>query len=146
MEIQITKITQDDLDIIKDILQTDFDDFWNYNILKKELENETSIYVVAKNSKNEIIGFAGIQYVLEEGDITNIVVKKQERNSGVGTKLLQSLINISIKKEIKCITLEVNETNQNAIKLYEKFRFIEIGRRKKYYNGKDTAIIMKLDL
>lgn len=146
MEIQITKMTQDDLDIIKDILQTDFDDFWNYNILKKELENETSIYVVAKNSKNEIIGFAGIQYVLEEGDITNIVVKKQERNSGVGTKLLQSLINISIKKEIKCITLEVNENNQNAIKLYEKFRFIEIGRRKKYYNGKDTAIIMKLDL
>ena len=143
MEIQITKMTQDDLDIIKDILQTDFDDFWNYNILKKELENETSIYVVAKNSKNEIIGFAGIQYVLEEGDITNIVVKKQERNSGVGTKLLQSLINISIKKEIKCITLEVNENNQNAIKLYEKFRFIEIGRRKKYYNGKDTAIIMK---
>lgn len=146
MEIQITKMTQEDLDIIKDILQTDFDDFWNYNILKKELENETSIYVVAKNSKNEIIGFAGIQYVLEEGDITNIVVKKQERNSGVGTKLLQSLINISIKKEIKCITLEVNENNQNAIKLYEKFRFIEIGRRKKYYNGKDTAIIMKLDL
>ena len=146
MEIQITKMTQDDLDIIKDILQTDFDDFWNYNILKKELENETSIYVVAKNSKNEIIGFAGIQYVLEEGDITNIVVKKQERNSGVGTKLLQSLINISIKKEIKCITLEVNENNQNAIKLYEKFRFIEIGRRKKYYNGKDTARIMKLDL
>lgn len=146
MKIQITKMTQDDLDIIKDILQTDFDDFWNYNILKKELENETSIYVVAKNSKNEIIGFAGIQYVLEEGDITNIVVKKQERNSGVGTKLLQSLINISIKKEIKCITLEVNENNQNAIKLYEKFRFIEIGRRKKYYNGKDTAIIMKLDL
>ena len=42
------------------------------------------------------------------------------------------------------ITLEVNENNQYAIKLYKKFNFKEIGQRKKYYNGKDTAIIMEL--
>ena len=37
----VEKFTLSDLDLIKDVLETDFDDFWNYNILKKELQNGT---------------------------------------------------------------------------------------------------------
>jgi ribosomal-protein-alanine N-acetyltransferase len=74
--ISIMKI--EDLENIKDTLEIDFDDFWNYNIFKSELENPNSIYFVAKED-NEIVGFIGLLIVFEEADITNIVVKKSFR-------------------------------------------------------------------
>ena len=74
----ISIMTLNDLDEIKNNLEKDFDDFWNYNIFKSELKNTNSIYFVAKIDKR-IIGFAGVLIVLDEADITNIVVKKDFR-------------------------------------------------------------------
>lgn len=143
MEIKISEMKVEDLEIIKDSLEDEFDDFWNYNILKKELNIDYANYIVAKNEQDEIVGFAGVQFVLEQADITNIVTKKNLRNKGIGAKLLEELIKISNEKNMTSITLEVNENNLPARKLYEKMGFHEIGQRKKYYNGKNTAIIME---
>jgi len=52
----IKKMELTDLETIKDNLVSDFDDFWNYNILKEELQNKNSKYLVAK-SNDQIIGF-----------------------------------------------------------------------------------------
>lgn len=40
------------------------------------------------------------------------------------------------------ITLEVNEKNEPAIHIYEKYGFKILGRRKKYYNNQFDAYIM----
>ena len=63
-----------------------------------------------------------------------------------GSFLLENLISFAKKLNIKVITLEVNECNLSAIKLYNKFNFNKVGVRKKYYDGKDTAIIMNKKL
>ena len=143
---KIEKMSIMDLEQIKDNLQIDFDDFWNYNILEKELQNENSYMIVGKDENGEIVGFAGVQFILDEADITNIVTKKSQRNCGIGTMLLKELINVSKQRECKRITLEVNENNSIALKLYKNMGFVEIGQRKKYYNGKDTAIIMEIKI
>ena len=75
----IEKMTTSDLNQIADILETDFDDFWNYNVFKSELENPNSTYFVVKFD-GEIVGFAGVLVVFDEADITNIVVKKSFRS------------------------------------------------------------------
>lgn len=146
MQIKINKMEINDLESIAKKLTSEFDDFWNYNILRQELLNKNSIYYVAKDDKNNILGFAGILIILDESNITNIVTKKDYRNQGIGTLLLEKLISVSIKKQLSSITLEVNENNKNAIKLYEKFKFKKLGLRKKYYNHTDNAIIMTLSL
>lgn len=146
MEIQINNMNLNDLESICSNLEKDFDDFWNYNILKNELQNPNSIYFVAKDKNNNILGFAGILKILDEADITNIVVKKDYRNKGIGTMLLKHLILEAKKQNLLTITLEVNEKNKNAILLYKKFKFEELGIRKKYYNNTDNAIIMTLNL
>ena len=87
MEIQINNMNLNDLESICSNLEKDFDDFWNYNILKNELQNPNSIYFVVKDKNNNILGFAGILKILDEADITNIVVKKDNRNKGIGTML-----------------------------------------------------------
>ena len=145
MNYNIEKMTLDTLISIKDILISDFDDFWNYNTLKQELECSNSYFIIAKDN-DEIIGFAGLKVIVDEADIMNIVVKKDHRNNGVGSILLENLISYAKLLNLKTITLEVNENNLSAIKLYDKFNFDYIGIRKKYYNGESDAIIMNKNL
>lgn len=140
----ITKMTLEDLNNIKDNLISDFDDFWNYSVFKSELESDSSHYLVVKDN-SKIIGFAGIKVILPDADIMNIVVKKDFRNQGVGSLLLKELINLSKSLNVKNLFLEVNEKNTPAILLYNKFGFKKISTRKNYYKD-NNAIVMKIDL
>ena len=137
----IEKMELKDLDCIKEILFTEFDDFWNYNVFKQEILNENSQYIVAKENNN-IVGFAGILIILDEANITNIVTRKTYRNKGIGKLLLKKLIEFSRNLNLKSMTLEVNEQNIPAINLYKSFGFENAGLRKKYYNNEQNAIIM----
>lgn len=140
----ISTMTVEDLETIRDTLTTNFDDFWNYQIFKQELENKNSKYLVIKEH-DEIIGFAGIKIIIDEADIMNIVVKKSHRNQGIGSILLQNLIDLATKTNLNSLTLEVNEKNFPAIYLYEKFGFKKISTRKKYYKN-DDGIVMQINI
>ncbi len=139
--VEIKEMTFEDFEKIKDILQTEFDEFWKPSILKSELENEISKYIVAKMN-DEIVGFAGIIILPDDVEITNIVTKKVERKKGIGKLLLDKLIEMAKETEKETISLEVNEINIPAINLYKTSGFEEVGIRKKYYNGINNAIIM----
>lgn len=139
-------MTIKDLEQMKDTLYSDFDNFWSYNVLKQELENKDTTYIIAKEN-NEVVGFAGISICLDEATLHNIVVKKSYRRRGIGGELLESLIELCSELRIKSFTLEVNVANEPAIHLYEKFGFKNLGIRKKYYNNSQDAYIMtKYDL
>lgn len=139
MEIYTMRLS--DLEEIKNTLQTDFDDFWNFEIFKEELAHNNSSYLVLR-SDNEIVCFGGIKIILDEANVMDIVTKKNKRNQGFAKFLLNELINISKEKNCTSITLEVNENNLPAIHLYELFSFKEVGKRKNYYKNGDTAILM----
>ena len=134
-----------DLEEIKNTLQTDFDDFWNFEIFKEELANNNSSYLVLRYD-DEIVCFGGIKIILDEANIMDIVTRKDKRNQGFARFVLNELINISKEQNCTSITLEVNENNLPAIHLYELFDFKEVGRRKNYYKNGDTAILMTLKL
>lgn len=140
--IMISNMTINDLDEIKDILYTHFDDFWNYNIFKSELENSNSKYLVAKRN-NEIVGFGGILKAVDDVHVTNIVTKKYYRKCGIASLILEKLIQMAKNMNVNSITLEVHEDNVAAQKLYTKYNFKKVGNRKNYYKNK-SAIIMTL--
>lgn len=143
--VEIFPMTLADLEIIKDELTEKFDKFWTYGILESEIANINSRYIVAKCNE-EIVGFAGLILIVDEVNIMNVVVKKEKRMHGIGNLLVKNLIKISKDLKAKSITLEVNINNKPAINLYKKFKFEEIGLRKKYYNNIDDALIMTLYL
>ena len=138
---EIHEMTLEDLELIKDTLYSEYDNFWSYNILKNELLNDKTTYIVAKEN-NQIVGFAGIMTCLDEATLNNIVVKKSCRGRGIGGELLEALLELCADMNMKSLTLEVNVSNTPAIKLYEKFGFKNLGIRKKYYNNSQDAIIM----
>ena len=138
---EIVTMILEDLEQMKDTLYSDFDNFWSYNILKQELENKNTTYIVAKEN-NEVVGFAGISTCLDEATLNNIVVKKSCRGRGIGGELLESLIDLCGDLHMRTFTLEVDTENAPAIHLYEKFGFKNLRIRKKYYNGSRDAYIM----
>ena len=141
--LELHVMTISDLDSIADLLESKFDDFWNYNILKEELQADNSKYIVAKNSiTGKILGFAGIKIILDDAEIMNIVTRKDFRNLGIGSKLLSYLIDICTSLNLNSIFLEVHENNKIAQNLYNKYGFKNIYLRKNYYNN-NAGIIMK---
>lgn len=140
--IEINPMTLEDLNQIANTLTSDFDEFWNYTIIKDELNADNSNYLIAKLNQ-KIVGFAGIKILMDEADIMNIVVKKDSRNQGIGSLLLKELINWAKKLNLTSITLEVMEENYSAIHLYRKFGFKQVGIRKNYYKDKNGLLMTK---
>ena len=146
MEISISNMTFADLENLKNFLQSDFDEFWSYDILLSELSSSNSRYIVAKNKDNTIVGFAGIKIILDESELMNIVTRKDMRHCGIASSMLNHLLAICKENNIKLLNLEVNTQNTIAINFYKKYNFNEVGLRKKYYDNTYDALLMTYKL
>lgn len=141
--VHIEKMTLEHLDKVHEIENDCFAIPWSKKAFKDELQtNKMAIYVVAIED-NEVVGYGGMWHVINEGHITNIAVKKEHRQKGIGTKIVNGLIDIAKEKEMIGITLEVRVSNQIAIDIYKKSGFIIEGLRKEYYDdNREDAIVM----
>lgn len=92
-----------------------------------------------------IVGICGILDMAGEGDISNVAVKEEVRNQGVGYLMVKSAISDCESKGIKDFTLEVRVSNKGAIKLYEKLGFVYEGIRPGFYENptEDAGIYWK---
>jgi ribosomal-protein-alanine acetyltransferase len=69
----------------------------------------------------------------EEWEIESIAVAGPARRRGLGTRLLGEFVDLARSQGAEAIFLEVRESNLAARRLYEKWAFVESGRRKCYY-------------
>lgn len=120
-----------------------FSEPWSYESFKKEIiENDLAIYIVAEIGK-QIVGYAGIWLIMDEGHITNVAVIPEFRRKGIAKALIEVLINICESENIIAETLEVRASNEPAKNLYAQYGFKEAGIRKGYYeDNHEDAIIM----
>ncbi len=91
----------------------------------------------------EMLGYIGISCILDEGYVTNIAVFPEFRKQGVGSALLEATFSLANENGLSFVSLEVRESNIEAISLYEKFGFKTEGKRKNFYeNPREDALIM----
>lgn len=115
---------------------------WSEDMIAEELYNDNASYIVAVAEDGTVVGYAGLQAVLDEGYITNIAVKAQYREQGVASELLTAFLRFA-ETRLAFLTLEVRVSNQKAINLYLKHGFTQVGRRKDFYQSpKEDAILM----
>lgn len=94
-----------------------------------------------------IIGFIIADIYDDRAEIIDVAVNVNDRKKGIGSKLLEYVINLCKEKGCKSITLEVKYNNVPAIELYKKYDFKVISVRKKYYeNGTIDAHLMFREL
>ena len=116
---------------------------WNEQMLAEELDNYLSAFLVALDDQDHVVGYAGLQAVLDEGYITNVAVRPDCRKQGVAGKLLQVFLDFAEGNHLAFLSLEVRASNYDAIALYGSRGFRSVGRRKNYYeHPREDAIIM----
>ncbi|WP_180181428.1 ribosomal protein S18-alanine N-acetyltransferase [Acinetobacter sp. YH01021] len=95
--------------------------------------------------QGQVAGFCILQPVLDEANLLLMAIDPAQQGQGLGYQLLEASVAM-LKNNPVQIFLEVRESNQAAIKLYEKSGFHQIDLRKNYYpnsNGsREHAIIM----
>ena len=114
--------------------------------------------LVAIDEKNTSIGFVYLCKLcklpnsqLWEAKNFGIVIQEEYQGLGVGTKLMEKIINISVANGIRKINLTVLAENETAIRLYKKFGF-EIEKRyekREIWNEKfypDFDMVLKLGI
>lgn len=132
----------DDLDQVMEIEQDLFSIPWTKEGFFTFLTRDDAMFLVVEE-KEKILGYCGLLMVLDEGDITNVAVCRDRQREGIGHFLMDSLIRLSAERGIHTIHLEVRESNETAIRLYERMGFTKDGIRKNYYTDPvEHAILM----
>jgi ribosomal-protein-alanine N-acetyltransferase len=125
------------------------EDAWSEEMLRGELAEQprTRHYVVAEEPDGEIVGYAGLAAAGGQADVQTIGVRADRRKSGVGAALLTALLNEAVRRNSEAVFLEVRADNDAAHRLYERFGFVRVGLRKRYYQPSDVdAIVMSRPL
>lgn len=94
-----------------------------------------------------LVGYAIVAYRYDEAHLLNLCVAKSCRRHGVARKLLTFLIKAAWQDQMAQVLLEVRESNQPALDLYESEGFAILGRRKGYYpaaKAREDALVMAL--
>ncbi|NLZ80792.1 MAG: ribosomal protein S18-alanine N-acetyltransferase [Clostridiales bacterium] len=140
--INVRRMEENDLKEVYSLEKVVFTMPWSYKSFADTLKLPNTIYLVAEK-QGDIVGYIGIWKILDEGDVTNIAVRADSRNQGIGQLLISEAISIAKNDGIKDLTLEVRKSNQSAIFLYEKNGFENVGIRPGFYEQpKEDAIIM----
>lgn len=140
----IRRMTLNDVDAVHAIEEATFQTPWSRESFEKEMtENRCARYLVAQKA-GEIIGFAGIWIIMDEGHVTNVAVKEAYRGQGYGRALTQALMQYTANLAVRYITLEVRRSNVRAQSLYQSLGFTAVGYRKRYYedNGEDALLMV----
>lgn len=134
----IKKFSKEHLMGVAKIEQTCFSNPWSVSDLEKQIELETSHFLVALVN-GDVAGYMGLQIFSGEGYVTNIAVLPEYRRQGIA----KALIKEQMKNDMDFITLEVRESNIPAITLYAKMGFENVGIRPDFYtNPSENAVIM----
>jgi ribosomal-protein-alanine N-acetyltransferase len=92
----------------------------------------------------EVVGFIVGKKIDHECEIENIAIAGAARRRGLGARLLGEFLELVRERGGQEIWLEVRESNLAARALYEKWAFVEAGRRKAYYREPtEDALILK---
>ena len=146
MPVRIVPMTSEHLDAVAELERTCFTVPWSRNMLAEELDKALSAFRVALDESGRVVGYAGLQVVLDEGYITNVAVRPDCRRCGIAGKLLDVFERFAAGNRLSFLTLEVRESNYAAIALYGRHGYRGVGRRKNYYeHPKEDAVIMTRD-
>ena len=143
---QIRRMTKADCEQVAAIEAVSFSVPWSLRAFTETVEKENFRYYVAEEN-GEILGYCGFLFVLDEAEIPNVCVKETARKRGVGTQMMQVLINEARDLGMAVLYLEVRESNYPARRLYESLGFEENGLRKNFYEQPvEHAVLMSKTL
>jgi ribosomal-protein-alanine N-acetyltransferase len=148
-QVTIDLMRRSDLPEILAIERESFSSPWTAGMFTEELENTLAQCLVIRitdKGKSVISAYIIFRLIADEAHLHNLAVKKESKRQGLAQSLMETMKDIAMQVGICARTLEVRETNKEAISLYRKCGFVVKGRRPLYYTDThEDALIMWAD-
>jgi ribosomal-protein-alanine N-acetyltransferase len=144
MSMEIRRLVYSDLPDVVAIERRAFPAPWSLAMFVLELSKPSGVCLAAVGARGEIAGYLICSRYDTVWHIMNVAVDPHRRRGGVATALLEALL-ARIDDPRAQYTLEVRQSNEGAIALYERFGFRRAGLRRRYYqdNGEDAVIMWR---
>jgi len=111
--------------------------------VRGELAQPERYLLLAARDHEGLAGYIGMEFVLDEGYVTDLAVFPERRRQGVGSALLRELERRGRELKLRFLTLEVRPSNAAAIGLYRAQGYGEAGRRRSFYTApREDALLM----
>lgn len=146
MKYLLREMLEDDIPSVIEGEEKIFGESLGYDTLYSELKlNPYAFYFVLEIDK-KVRGYMGIWIEEEHSEIINFYIDKEYQNQGFGKMMLEFVIELVRSTNVPTISLEVRESNERAIHLYEKYGFKYSHTRENYYKNHENAKVMILEV
>jgi [ribosomal protein S18]-alanine N-acetyltransferase len=108
---------------------------WSEDTFQSLFRRPPWVLLVMELSDGGLAGYAVLGCVMEQGELANIAIRKEDRGRGLGGLLLDRVLDEASVRGVRQIFLEVRLSNTGAASLYRSRGFQEIGIRKDYYEA-----------
>ena len=137
----VRPMTPADVAAVADLEVESFADPWPPAVFFEELTLPGREYVVIEDG-GRMVAYGGLMLIDEDAHIMTIAVAPARRREAFGSRVMLALCDAALDRGARHLTLEVRESNLAAAGLYERFGFTVVGRRSRYYQDDEDAIIM----
>ncbi|MCG1041232.1 ribosomal protein S18-alanine N-acetyltransferase [Mycetohabitans sp. B8] len=145
----LTPMTESDLDEVAAVERDAYEFPWTRGNFEDSLRNGY-FGVCLRHISGALVGYCVLMPVVDEMHLLNLCVAPTAQGHGAGLALLREAVRLTLARQLGSVLLEVRPSNQRAMRLYERFGFIAIGRRKHYYPARhrtrEDAIVMRYGL
>jgi len=115
---------------------------WSEASLRAAFAEPTTIARVARSSTRSVHGFVVARRAADELEILLVAVTPAARRRGAGTALVAAALADAARAGALAAHLEVRASNAAAIALYQRLGFVAVGRRPRYYDATEDAVLM----
>jgi len=168
---EIRPMAEADIHQVVEVERESFPSSWPRTAYRRELANRLARYIVVFDRSHQppaatpsrrrrlldlfrrndepapttdyIVGYVGVWLLVDEAHIVAIAVREAYRRQGLGELLLAEALELALANRQEAVTLEVRRSNVGAQTLYEKYGFLKVGVRRRYYSDNhEDAVIM----
>jgi ribosomal-protein-alanine N-acetyltransferase len=105
---------------------------------------------VVRDQTGDLLGYFLLMAIVDEAHLLNVAVSAGKHGQGLGRFLLNQAVACARGLGMTSMLLEVRPSNTRALRIYERYGFKQIGRRKGYYPAADQqredAIVMRFGI
>ena len=145
LRVLIRRATLADVESISAIEVRAFSNPWHPLTFSSLISQKRAHVLVAEGSEGEVVGYAVLWWVMEQGELANLAVAEGVRGKGVGSTLLDRALADAEANGVEALFLEVRFSNDRAFHLYRSRGFAQVAVRRDYYRNprEDARVLLK---
>jgi len=142
--VQVRAMREEDVDAVVAIETEAFSSPWQRDTFLELIGRPNLELLVMEHASEGIVGYAVLWCIMDQGELANLAIVPAMRSRGLGTRLLESVVDVARRRGVESLFLEVRDSNAVALELYRRFGFSQVGLRPGYYDRpkEDARILM----